>query len=155
VFLAHHPKYNYVVRQTVISSFIVLAAAWTLTDCSVGSTSPSNSAVYSQTDVRIGTGALAATGRTLAVNYTGWLYDASKADRKGLVFDSNLGKTPFSFALGAGQVIQGWDQGVAGMQVGGIRQLIVPPSLAYGAKRNGPIPAYATLLFEIELLDAQ
>ena len=91
----------------------------------------------------------------MTVNYTGWLYDASKLDSKGLQFDSSIGGQPFAFTLGAGQVIQGWDQGVPGMKVGGIRRLVIPPSLAYGAVRYGPIPPDATLVFDISLVDVQ
>jgi FKBP-type peptidyl-prolyl cis-trans isomerase FkpA len=89
------------------------------------------------------------------VDYTGWLYDASKVGHKGLQFDTSVGKTPFVFTLGAGQVIPGWDQGIPGMKVGGVRQLVIPSSLAYGGVRSGPIPQYATLIFEIQLIDAQ
>ena len=117
--------------------------------------SPSNSAPFGQTDLRVGTGTVATSGQTLTVNYTGWFYDASKPDQKGLTFDSSIGKTAFSFTLGAGQVIEGWERGVAGMQVGGVRRLVVPPSLAYGATRSSAIPANTTLLFEIALLDAK
>jgi len=117
--------------------------------------SPSNSPPFSQTDLRVGTGTAATSGQTLTVNYTGWFYDASQPDQKGLTFDTSIGKTAFSFTLGAGQVIEGWDRGVAGMQVGGLRRLVVPPSLAYGATRSSAIPANTTLLFEIALLDAQ
>ena len=88
-----------------------------------------------------------------AVNYTGWYYGESRPDKKGPVFDTNLGGEPFTFTLGVGEVIPGWDQGTFGMKVGGLRRLVVPPSLAYGAFRNGPIPPNATLVFEIELLD--
>ena len=123
--------------------------------CTSSSTSPSNSPAFSQTDVRAGTGTAAANGKALTVNYTGWLYDASKSDLKGLQFDSSVGKTPFTFTLGAGQVIAGWDQGLVGMQVGGLRRLVIPPSLAYGATRFGSIPPNATLVFEIELLAVQ
>jgi len=89
------------------------------------------------------------------VTYTGWLYDGSKADFKGLVFDSTLGKAPFSFALGAGAVIKGWDQGIPGMKVGGLRRLVIPPSLAYGPTRSGAIPANSTLVFDVGLVSAQ
>src|SRR5262245_46649476 len=123
--------------------------------CTDAPASPTANVPFSQTDLRVGTGADAATGGLLSVNYTGWLYDPSKTDHKGLMFDTSIGRTPFSFTLGAGQVIQGWDQGVAGMKVGGIRQLVIPPSLAYGSTRSGPIPPNATLLFEIELLGVQ
>ena len=118
------------------------------------STSPSGPA-YSQTDLRVGTGAAAASGKNVAVNYTGWLYDASKPDFKGLQFDTSVGKTAFSFTLGAGQVIDGWEQGVPGMLVGGVRRLVIPPTLAYGATRSGPIPPNTTLVFDIELLSVQ
>ena len=123
--------------------------------CADSATSPSSSAPFSQTDVRAGAGADAVNGGMLTVNYTGWLYDASRPDHKGLQFDSSVGKTPFSFTLGAGQVIRGWDQGVLGMKVGGLRRLVIPPSLGYGGTRSGPIPANATLVFEVDLLDAQ
>jgi FKBP-type peptidyl-prolyl cis-trans isomerase FkpA len=117
--------------------------------------SPSNSAPFGQTDLRVGTGTVATSGQTLTVNYTGWFFDASKPDQKGLTFDSSIGKTAFSFTLGAGQVIEGWERGVSGMQVGGLRRLVIPPSLAYGATRSSAIPANTTLLFEITLLDAK
>ena len=124
--------------------------------CDDAPTSASAVPGYSQTDVRPGAGNAAAPGNLLAVNYTGWLFDPSKVDQKGLVFDSSLGNTdPFSFTLGAGQVISGWDQGLVGMKVGGLRRLVVPPSLAYGTSRNSSIPPNATLVFDIELVSLQ
>jgi FKBP-type peptidyl-prolyl cis-trans isomerase FkpA len=131
----------------------VLSAA--TAGCAGSPTSPSNYAPFSQADLRLGTGASAVSGGLLTMNYTGWLYDATRPDQKGLQFDSSVGRTPFTFNLGSGQVIDGWDQGVAGMKVGGLRRLVIPPSLAYGGTRNGPIPPNATLVFEIELVDAQ
>ena len=110
---------------------------------------------FSQTDVRIGSGVEAAAGKALTVNYTGWLYDPAKSDQKGLQFETSVGSTPFTFTLGVGQVIPGWDQGLSGMKVGGLRRLVIPSSLAYGGIRNGPIPPYAPLVFEIELLDVK
>ena len=89
------------------------------------------------------------------MNYTGWLYDSTRPDQKGLQFDTSIGTTAFTFTLGSRQVINGWDLGLLGMQVGGLRRLVIPPSLAYGGTRNGPIPPNATLVFDIELLDAQ
>lgn len=134
---------------------LLLLAALVAAGCSNSSTSPSNNVAFSQSDLRVGTGAAAASGQTLTVNYTGWFYDASKADQKGLVFDSSRGKAAFIFTLGTGAVIDGWDQGLPGMQVGGLRRLVIPPSLAYGSSRRGSIPPNTTLLFEIELLNAQ
>jgi len=108
-------------------------------------------------DVRVGTGAEAQSGRTVTVHYTGWLFDASRADQKGAKFDSSRDRNePFSFNLGAGEVIQGWDQGVAGMRVGGQRTLTIPPDLGYGARgAGGVIPPNATLLFDVELLEVR
>lgn len=121
--------------------------------CGPSPTAPSVAVPFSQTDLLVGTGTEAVTGRTIRVHYTLWLYDPSQADNKGAQVESSAGRDPFSFVLGAGQVIQGWDRGVAGMRVGGRRQLVVPPSLGYGATRSGIIPPNATLLFEIELLE--
>jgi len=108
-------------------------------------------------DVRVGTGAEAQAGRTVTVHYTGWLYDAARPDKKGSKFDSSRDRNePFSFSLGGGEVIQGWDQGVAGMRVGGQRTLTIPPQLGYGARgAGGVIPPNATLLFDVELLEVR
>jgi FKBP-type peptidyl-prolyl cis-trans isomerase FkpA len=120
--------------------------------CNGSPTAPSSAAVYSQTDLRVGTGAPAQVGGLVRVNYTGWFYDASQPNQKGLQFDSSAGTTGLQFTLGIGSVIPGWDQGVAGMAEGGFRRLVIPPSLGYGAGRYGPIPPNTTLVFEIELL---
>jgi FKBP-type peptidyl-prolyl cis-trans isomerase FkpA len=121
--------------------------------CSESPASPSTTAPYSQVDLKVGTGAEAASGTTITVNYTGWIYDATKPDTKGLQFDTSVGTTPFTFVLGTNSVIQGWDQGLVGMKVGGIRRLVIPPSLAYGSVRNFSIPPYSTLVFDVELLE--
>ena len=123
--------------------------------CTDAPASPTITAPFAQTDLLLGTGADALTGNTLTVDYTGWLYDASKADQKGLQFDSSAGRTPFTFTLGSGQVIRGWDQGIPGMRIGGRRRLVIPPSLAYGDMRSGPIPPNATLVFDITLISIQ
>jgi FKBP-type peptidyl-prolyl cis-trans isomerase FkpA len=132
-----------------------LAVLTSAAACGASPTTPSNNAAYSQTDLRLGTGTLAENGHLLTVNYTGWYYNTSATDHKGPEFDSNAGRGPFTFTLGAGEVIKGWEQGVTGMRVGGVRRLVVPPSLGYGSVRYGPIPPNATLLFEIELVDVQ
>ena len=134
-------------------ALVVLSAV--IAACGGSPTSPSNNVPFSQTDLVVGTGAEAVTGSVLTVNYTGWLYNASQRDQKGLQFSSSVGGTAFTFTLGAGEVISGWDQGVPGMKVGGLRRLVLPPSLGYGASRNGPIPPNTTLVFEVELLDVQ
>ncbi len=106
-------------------------------------------------DTVVGKGKEAVSGKLVRVHYTGWLYDASKADKKGAEFDSSVARNdPFVFPLGGGQVIKGWDQGVVGMKVGGKRTLIIPPEMGYGARgAGGVIPPNATLLFDVELLD--
>jgi FKBP-type peptidyl-prolyl cis-trans isomerase len=103
------------------------------------------------TDTTVGTGAEATPGHKVSVHYTGWLYENEK---KGKKFDSSLDRgEPFAFTLGAHQVIRGWDEGVAGMKVGGKRTLIIPPQLGYGARgAGGVIPPNATLTFDVELL---
>ena len=108
-------------------------------------------------DVRPGTGAEAVAGRTVTVHYTGWLYDPSRPENKGAKFDSSRDRNePFSFGLGGGQVIQGWDEGVAGMKVGGQRVLTIPSAMGYGARgAGGVIPPNATLPFDVELLDVK
>ena len=106
------------------------------------------------TELKPGNGPAIKAGQTAVVHYTGWLHAEDAADNKGRKFDSSLDrKDPFSFTVGAGQVIQGWDQGVAGMQPGGQRRLVIPADLGYGARgAGGVIPPNATLVFDVELL---
>ncbi|HAR44234.1 MAG TPA: peptidylprolyl isomerase [Bdellovibrionales bacterium] len=118
-------------------------------------TQPAAAAKAAEADLKIenlkdGSGTEAVAGKTVKVHYTGWLEDGKK-------FDSSVDRgTPFSFLLGAGQVIPGWDKGVAGMKVGGKRKLTIPPSLGYGERgAGGVIPPNATLVFEVELLGVQ
>ncbi len=110
--------------------------------------SADNTAQLVAQDEAVGTGAEAALGSTITVNYTGKF-------QNGTVFDTSVGKQPFTFQLGAGQVIPGWDQGLQGMKVGGKRLLIIPSSLGYGSQDYGPIPGNSTLIFEVELLNVQ
>ena len=120
-------------------------------------TAPSTPEGMKMTDVKMGTGAEAVPGKTVVVHYTGWLYDEAAAEHKGQKFDSSRDRgDPFDFPLGAGHVIKGWDQGVAGMKVGGQRTLVIPPEMGYGARgAGGVIPPDATLLFDVELLDVK
>src|SRR4051794_18729969 len=106
------------------------------------------------TDTKTGDGAAATPGNKVSVHYTGWLYNNGA---KGAKFDSSVDRgQPFQFTLGAHQVIAGWDEGVAGMKVGGKRTLIIPPELGYGARgAGGVIPPNATLMFDVELLGVQ
>ena len=98
-------------------------------------------------DLTVGEGSEAVSGKEVTVHYTGWLTDGEKFD------SSKDRKQPFTFPLGAGHVIKGWDQGVVGMKVGGVRKLTIPAALGYGARgAGGVIPPHATLLFEVELL---
>lgn len=122
-------------------------------------TKPAPTPTVKIADTTVGTGAEAVPGKSLTVNYTGWLYVPTAADLHGTQFDTSIGagKTPFVFTLGSGtsvgSVILGWDRGVVGMKVGGKRTLIIPPELAYGQAGSGTsIPANATLIFDIELL---
>jgi FKBP-type peptidyl-prolyl cis-trans isomerase len=105
-------------------------------------------------DLTEGTGAMALAGKTVEVHYTGWLFDPQAPETKGRKFDSSRDRgEPFSFRLGAGQVIAGWDRGVAGMKIGGQRRLTIPPEMGYGARgAGGVIPPNATLVFDVELL---
>jgi FKBP-type peptidyl-prolyl cis-trans isomerase FkpA len=111
--------------------------------------------VLQVTDVVQGIGDEALPGLVVVVHYTGWLYDPAAPEQRGKKFDSSRDRfQPFSFPLGAGHVIKGWEQGVPGMRVGGVRRLVIPPSLGYGDRNidNGLIPPFSTLLFEVELL---
>jgi len=114
-------------------------------------------ASFQAVDTTPGQGAIAQAGDTVSVHYTGWLYDERAADKHGPKFDSSVDRgEPFSFPLGAGRVIPGWDQGVAGMRVGGRRTLLLPPEYGYGDDGAGSvIPPGASLVFDVELLQVQ
>jgi FKBP-type peptidyl-prolyl cis-trans isomerase FkpA len=147
-------------RFTLIAGAAALACATLLTACD-RTPKPAKPAVTSlvsalqKTDTVQGTGKTATAGTHVTVNYTGWLYAPAAADKHGEKFDSSIGREPFTFRLGAGNVIPGWDQGVEGMKVGGKRTLVIPASLGYGADGAGPIPPNSDLVFDVELLDVQ
>ncbi|MGA2708543.1 MAG: FKBP-type peptidyl-prolyl cis-trans isomerase [Steroidobacteraceae bacterium] len=138
-------------RQTALLCLGLLLAA-----CGAKSpaTPPVSSAALEIAELQPGAGSAIVSGQTAVVNYTGWLYEATAPETKGKQFDSSLtGGAPFRFTLGRGQVIQGWDQGVLGMKVGGRRRLTIPPDLAYGdSGAGGLIPPGATLVFDVDLL---
>lgn len=137
---------------------ITLVLATLLSACGGGSdNTPAGPTQLQITDNLIGTGATAVAGNTLTVNYTGWLYDATAAQNHGKQFDTSTGRAPFSFKLGDGQVIAGWDQGMLGMKVGGKRTLIIPSALGYGSSSvgGGLIPPNSALVFDVELLSVQ
>jgi len=111
---------------------------------------------FGVSDTVVGTGAVAATGATANVKYSAYLYNSATADHKGILVDTNAtASTNFSFKLGSGQVIKGFDQGVTGMKVGGKRDIVMPSSLAYGSTGSGAIPANAGMVFTVELISVQ
>jgi FKBP-type peptidyl-prolyl cis-trans isomerase FkpA len=135
----------------------VFAALLSLTACGGGSDSGNsnvvvaNPAAFTKTDTVVGTGTEAVNGKKATVTYTGWLYSTTAAGNKGAQFDSGS----FSFTLGAKEVIDGFDQGVVGMKVGGKRTLLIPSNLGYGASGKGSIPPNAGLVFEVTLTAVQ
>lgn len=126
----------------------ILAATVLFTTIGCGSSNDTSgpSGTLTTEDLVVGTGAVAANGDTLTVNYVGRLQNGAVLE------DSYALNRPFTFRLGAGQVIRGWDQGIPGMRVGGKRRLTIPPDLAYGSSGNGPIPPNATIVFDVELM---
>jgi FKBP-type peptidyl-prolyl cis-trans isomerase FkpA len=142
-------------KLPLIAAFVAVLG---LTACGGGGSGASGGvpvsspAALTKTDTVVGTGATAAVGSKIAVNYTGWLYNASAADFKGAKFDSGTGA---SFTLASGSLIEGWVQGIPGMKVGGKRTLLIPASLGYGANGAGSIPPNSGLVFEVELVGVQ
>ena len=141
-------------RAIILAALLAASVACGGDSSSTPTLPPTSSGAYTQTDLVVGTGNAANNGNNVTVSYTGWLYDTGKPNGKGNQFDSS---TSFTFTLGAGRVIRGWDQGVPGMRVGGQRRLIIPPELAYGTTSPDPtkIPSNATLLFDIALTNVQ
>ena len=144
-------------RQTLLLSLSALLLA----ACGGGGSdapavAPVGPSALQITDTLVGAGAMAATGNTLTVNYTGWLYSSTAANFRGAQFDTSVGKQPFQFKLGVGSVIAGFDQGLVGMRVGGTRVLIIPSALGYGAAGvAGLIPPNSGLVFSVDLLAVQ
>ena len=152
---------------SAIFGFGLLAGGMTLSGCERAQapatpaapatpvTQNSAAVAFQKIDTVAGSGKEAVAGATVVVHYTGWLYSPDAAAQHGAQFDSSSGRAPFSFALGGGQVIKGWDDGVQGMKVGGKRTLIIPASMGYGDGGAGPIPPNANLIFDVELLDVR
>jgi FKBP-type peptidyl-prolyl cis-trans isomerase FkpA len=148
-------------KKLTLMASALLIALLSISGCNADSKSSNKESAMTQNltdlvkkDTVVGEGREAEPGFSITVHYTGWLYDANKPDGKGTKFDSSVDRhEPFVFFLGAGQVIQGWDQGFEGMKVGGKRTLIIPPHMGYGAYgAGGVIPPNATLIFDVELL---
>ncbi|MCC5862152.1 MAG: FKBP-type peptidyl-prolyl cis-trans isomerase [Gammaproteobacteria bacterium] len=154
--------------RSAVPTLVLLAAALLLAGCQPGEQPDAPPAATPEaaapavteleiTVLREGEGAVIESGQTAVVHYTGWLYAPEAEDARGAQFDSSHPRgQPFRFRLGAGQVIRGWDEGVADMRVGEQRQLVIPPDMAYGQRgAGGVIPPNATLLFEVELLEIE
>ena len=140
----------------LVPALVALAATpFLIAGCGDAPASPSGGAPYSQIDLVFGTGATAESGKVVTVNYTGWFYDGSKGDKKGVMFTTSDLSGPAVFTLGANTVIEGWEKGVLGMKEGGTRRLVIPPSLAYGPNRYSAIPPNATLVFDLELVKVE
>ena len=144
-------------RALILSAGLMALVVLPLAAAGCGSSpsSPSDYAPYSQIDLVFGNGASAETGKTLTVNYTGWFYDSTAGDKKGVQFTTSALSGPAVFTAGANSVIEGWERGVLGMKVGGVRRLVIPPSLGYGPNRYSAIPPNATLVFDIELVSVE
>ena len=144
-------KMNTLVNLCVLILGVILLPQIAFSETQKGAT---NVTELVKKDIKIGTGEEAVIGKMVEVHYTGWLYDAAAPEKKGAKFDSSRDRgTPFSFLLGAGRVIKGWDRGVTGMKVGGQRTLTIPAEMAYGARGAGNvIPPNAALIFDVELL---
>lgn len=154
---------RYVALVSAVAAIALAPSGTTLAQTAGTAPTPSQSKMdakimqLQKTDMTVGTGAEAVAGKIAVVHYTGWLYDPASTEKKGRKFDSSLDRgSPFSFPVGGGRVIRGWDEGVLGMRVGGRRTLVIPPDMAYGSRgAGGVIPPDATLVFEVELLDVK
>ncbi|MDI9239983.1 FKBP-type peptidyl-prolyl cis-trans isomerase [Lysobacter sp. LF1] len=147
------PTLPRVTRLLALAAVLVLLAA-----CADPGPPPGGTiAKFETIDEKVGTGAVAVSGQDVVVHYTGWNYDSRVPDKRGEKFDSSRDRNePFTFLLGAGRVIRGWDEGVAGMRVGGKRILMIPPEYGYGREgAGGLIPPNGSLVFEVELLEVR
>ena len=150
--------YNLLMLRVAFAFVVLLSVSWGCAgEVSEEKMGQSNITELVKADAVVGSGNEAVSGRRVTVHYTGWLYDESRDDKKGRKFDSSRDRNePFDFRLGGGEVIRGWDEGVAGMKVGGQRTLTIPPDMGYGARgAGGVIPPNATLVFDVELLDVR
>lgn len=144
-------------KFTLVAAMIALSS---LSACGGGGKDTPAVVVYSpaalaKTDIAVGTGAEAVSGKTVKVHYTGWLYNTTAANNKGTQFDTSVGKSPFTFTIGTNQVIPGFEQGVIGMRVGGKRTVVIPSALGYGSQgaAGGAIPPNSGLVFDLELIE--
>ena len=143
------------VRLSLMRSVVIVAVLAAAACSNSTPTSPSVKVTFTTVDLVAGTGAPAAFGQTLTIDYTVWLYSATKTDQKGIQVDTSMGKTPISFQLGTGSVIYGLDIGLQGMKTGGTRRLIIPSQFAYGVQGSGPIPPNSAIVFEVTLNSLQ
>jgi FKBP-type peptidyl-prolyl cis-trans isomerase len=146
------------VRRTLVPvlGFLALVSLpFATAGCGNSPSTPSDYAPYSQIDLVFGEGAGAETGKVLTVNYTGWFFDSTAADKKGVQLTTSATSGPAVFTAGANSVIEGWERGVLGMKEGGSRRLVIPPSLAYGPNRYTAIPPNATLVFDLQLVKVE
>lgn len=146
--------------RAVFGAVVLFGVATTAACASSGPTAPSGPSLagvpFSMVDLKVGDGDTVSSGDRIEVWYTGWLYvKAAPDNNKGSSFDSNRDRTLFRYIVGTGHVIEGWDQGVPGMKVGGIRRIIIPPELGYGSDGAGAIAPGATLIFEIEVVSVE
>ena len=142
-----------IARVLVRLAAVIATASSVACDYGTDYSPPTTNVQFSTTDIRVGNGATAAAGQRVRVLYTGWLYSETATDHKGMQIDSNVGGQGTTFTLANGSVIAGWVQGIPGMREGGQRRLTIPDSLAYGAAGSGPVPPYAPLVFDVELVE--
>jgi FKBP-type peptidyl-prolyl cis-trans isomerase FkpA len=138
--------------MTITRSAAVLAFGLAL---AFGQAAASAPKALQKTDTVAGSGKAAKAGSTVTVHYTGWLYAPKEPGQHGAQFDSSAGGEPFTFQLGAGKVMPGWDEGLVGMKAGGKRTLVVPAAKGYGSRGAGPIPPNANLIFDVQMLDVK